>query len=144
MLRPDRDYVVKAGDTFRFTASTPGVDANRHLWIVLSDVTIYPNEVMVVFMTSFRPGMDQTCSLDKGDHPFVTHKTTIAYGAAAVWKSSALQTAFDCRKIVAGDPVDRVLLNRIRSLASYSPKFALRHQEIAAKQRFDEPLASTH
>ncbi len=127
---------MKAGLTFRFAESQPGFDANRHLWIILSDPDEFPDEILTVFMTSLRPGMDQTCILEVGDHPFITRKTTIAYGAAAVWTRVALGQAIADGDIVLRDPIDDSLLTRIRFLALASPRLNYIHQQIASNQGF--------
>lgn len=128
---------MKAGDTYRATSPLPGIDSNRHLWIILSDPVQYPNEVLAVFMTSYKPRMDKTCILEVGDHPFITHKTTIAYGATIVWTHAEILQALADGAIQMREPVSDAVLRKVRELASYSPKLILSHQKIASKQGFN-------
>jgi hypothetical protein len=83
---------MKAGDTFRQAESAPGVDENRHLWIVLSDAATYPAEVITVFLTTRKAKRDQTCILAPGDHPFIIHESIVAYGVAEIRKDSDLES----------------------------------------------------
>ncbi len=127
---------MKSGDTYRFAKPQPGFDVNRHLWIILSDPDIDPNEILAVYMTSLKAKMDQTCILDIGDHPFITHKTTIAYNAAVVWTKDELEQALADGDIVAQVRIDDSLLTRIRFLALASPRLLFVHQKIATNQGF--------
>ena len=127
---------MKAGWTYRFAVSQPGFDANWHLWIILSDPDLFPTEILAVFMTTLRPRMDQTCILEVGDHPFVTHRTTIAYSAAVVWTRDEFEQALADGEILLQDPVDDSLLTRIRFLALASPRLNYAHQRIASNQGF--------
>jgi len=127
---------LKAGWTYRVAQSKPGFDASRHLWIILSDPDLFPDEILAVFMTSLRPRMDQTCILEVGDHPFITHKTTIAYSSAVVWTRDAFSQALADGDILLQEPIDDSLLARIRFLALASPRLNYAHQQIASNQGF--------
>ena len=70
---------VSCGETF-FLSGTH--DTEPHLWIVLTDPEGNPGEVVVVNLTSQRPGSDATVVLQRGDHPFVRHDTVVYYGDA--------------------------------------------------------------
>ncbi len=134
---------MKGGDTYRATSPLPGIDANRHLWIILSDPDQFSDEVLSVFMTSYKPRMDQTCILEVGDNPFITHKTMIAYGADLVWTHAERQQALTDGAIHMQEPVSAIVLSKVRELASYTPKLILGHQKIASKQRFSESSPSS-
>ena len=69
---------MKAGDTF-FLA---GGAADRHLRVVISDPAANPSRVLFVSITSYDVTKEDVCLLDVGDHPFVKHKSCIAYGSA--------------------------------------------------------------
>jgi hypothetical protein len=131
---------MRAGDTFRATESEPGNDENRHLWVVLSDPDLYPDEVVVVFFSTLRAGFDQTCIIEAGDHPFITRRSVVAYTAADVRRHSKLLAALKRNKIELADPVGAELVSRIRMLLQHSPHISYRIAEIAKNQGFDQAL----
>jgi hypothetical protein len=77
---------VKAGDTF--TLKDKAVDS--HLWVIVSDPAIDAERVLFVSMTSYDVTKEKVCLLDIGDHPFIKHKTCIAYDFAKVVPLTAL------------------------------------------------------
>ena len=66
---------MNAGDTFFLGDKA----ADRHLWVIISDPTIDPDRVLFVSMTSFDVTKEDVCLVEPGEHPFVSHKTCIAY-----------------------------------------------------------------
>jgi len=63
---------------------------------------------MVNFTTLRRP-CDETCVLDVGDHPFIRHRTVIAYGRGKMVPASG----HDQLKPLADERVTRTVLLRI-------------------------------
>ncbi len=69
-----------AGDTFLMAVA--GRSAKLHLWFVLTDPDPETDEVVIVSLTTLRPGKDQTVILRRGDHPFISHESVVAYSDA--------------------------------------------------------------
>src|SRR5690242_17903142 len=107
---------MKAGDTF-FLA---GGAADRHLRVIISDPGIDPERVLFVSMTSYDITKEDVCLLEVGDHPFVKHRTCIAYGDAKEAPLEALIQLRDAGHLRPSEPVSPELLERIRRGISLS------------------------
>lgn len=82
-----------------------------HLWVVVSKPDADGSVAMVNF-TSYRQPCDETCVLDVGDHPFIRHKTVVAYSHAKMVPASAHATIR--QQQMPGDRVNRRVLDRIQ------------------------------
>lgn len=122
---------MKAGDTF-FLA---GGAADRHLRVVISDPAIDPERVLFVSLTSYDFTKEDVCLLDVGDHPFVKHKTCVAYGDAREAPLGALIQLRDAGQLRPNEPVSLGLLDRIRRGVSLSRAIKLKHVELMLDQR---------
>src|SRR5262249_45097975 len=122
---------MKAGDTF-FLA---GAAADRHLRVIISDPEIDPNRVLFVTMTSFDVTKEDVCLLDIGDHPFVQHKTCIAYADAREASLEALVKLRDVGHLRTAEPVSSEVLERIRRGVSLSRWVKLKYLELMLDQR---------
>ena len=121
---------MKAGDTF-FLA---GGAADRHLRVIISDPTINPDRVIFVSMTSYDVTKEEVCLLDVGDHPFVKHKTCIAYASAKEAGLQALLQLRDAGQLRPDIPVSSEILKRIRRGASLSKDIKLKYLELMLDQ----------
>jgi len=108
---------VKAGDTF-FLA---GGAADRHLRVIIFDPTINPDRVIFASMTSYDVTKEEVCLLDVGDHPFVKHKTCIAYASAKEASLQDLLQLRDAGQLRPDIPVSSEIRKRIRRGASLEP-----------------------
>ncbi len=54
--------------------------AQPHLWIVLTEPTGDPAQVVVVNLTTRIPTSDATVVLNVGDHKFIKRETVVYYG----------------------------------------------------------------
>ncbi|HWO20623.1 MAG TPA: hypothetical protein VNO30_17760 [Kofleriaceae bacterium] len=91
---------MKLGDSFHISG---------HLWIVVS-IPATDGSVAMVNLTSHRQPCDETCVLDVGDHPFVRHKTIVAYAFAQMVPVSHHARVLQQPR---GAAADRKLLERI-------------------------------
>jgi hypothetical protein len=96
---------VNLGDTFVLD----------HLWVIASLPT---SEGLVagLYVTTWGPRSDETCELNVGDHPFVRHRSTIAYSAARMFSAAQLETVLTsviCKGTRAA--VSAALLERIQA-----------------------------
>ncbi len=69
--------MIELGTTF--WGGLPGDVNGKHLWFVISDPNRNSGSVVIVNMTTRRPGSDSSCVLRPGDHPGVDHESTINY-----------------------------------------------------------------
>lgn len=57
-----------------------------HLFFVLSDLRKNPRHVLVMNLSTVRPGIphDDSCYLHPGDHPFICQKSYVVYARAQI------------------------------------------------------------
>jgi len=103
---------MNAGDTL--IIDEPGTSLDSHLWIVISDPEDYPEEIVLVNFTKYRPDKDQACILERGDHPFISQRTSVEYRGAKTASAKELQTLLDGGQISSHKPTSPELLERIR------------------------------
>jgi hypothetical protein len=120
---------VNGGDAFKLV----GV-ADRHLWIVISDPSIDPNRVLFVNLTTHDPHEDQTVILDVGDHPFIAHRTCVAYSRARTATDQQLEQLKAVGRLQSHDPVSPALLQRLRDGAAASDRIKTEHVEVLWEQ----------
>jgi hypothetical protein len=99
----------------------PDKYAKDHLWIVLTDPHGDPPEVVMVSLTTKRPGSDPTTVLEPGDHPFVKHETVVSYADARIVQAGALVAILALRRDARNDDCSDGLLARIRQGLLDSP-----------------------
>ena len=98
---------MEAGDTFKYG------QRGGHLWVVVSNPTASPAHVLIVNMTTDR-GIDRSCILNVGDHPFVEHTTCIRYDMARIVANDELERFVASNTIQLNEPVSADILERIR------------------------------
>jgi hypothetical protein len=121
---------VKAGETFAL--KDKAVDS--HLWVIISDPEADEGQVLFVSMTSYDITKEKVCLLDIGDHPFIQHKTCIAYEFAKVAPLKALVALRDQGHLVMSQPVSGELLERIRQGVSLSRRINIEHVQLMINQ----------
>jgi hypothetical protein len=118
---------MKAGDTFLLQL------ADEHLWVVISDPSLNPQRVLVVNFTTWRQYHDQACILDRGDHPFVRHRTCVNYPSARVATDADLEEVRAAGLLHLHDPLSDSLLQRIRAAVRAS-RMKLEHVQVLVDQ----------
>jgi hypothetical protein len=121
---------MKAGDTF-FLA---GGAADRHLRVIISDPSIDPQRVLFVSMTSYDVSKEDACLLNVADHPFVQHKTCIAYADTREAPLESLIKLRDAGHLRLGEPVSPEPLDRIRPGVSLWRRIKLKYLELMLDQ----------
>jgi hypothetical protein len=121
---------MRPGDTF--TLRDKSVDS--HLWAIVSDPALDGERVLFVSMTSYDVTKEKVCLLDVGDHPFVKHKTCVAYDFAKVAPLEALVVLRDQGHLSMGHPVSAELLERIRQGISLSRRINVEHVTLMIDQ----------
>lgn len=121
---------MKSGDTFLL--ADPGIDP--HLWFVLSDPLLDPQNVVVVSFTTWAPYKDQCCIVDCGDHPWIKHKTCVYFRGAQIVPNDVLDKQVLAGAIVLQNPLDQALLDRIRAASALSKEMKGRPYAILEDQ----------
>jgi len=107
---------MQVGDTFlNRNTSSP-----LHLWFVCT----HPNasdDVVILNLTDSDNLSDGTCLLSKGDHPFITRDSGIAYGRGQIVKAARLAEMKNSGTITPRQQADAALIDRIRQGALQSP-----------------------
>ena len=104
---------MKAGDTFipkKF----------EHLWIILSDPSLDPENVVIVNFTTHTVDEEQVCIVQRGEHSFIKHKTAVRYRDAKKVSLSILQHLQKTKMLKVNDPLSPTLLARVRRGAAVS------------------------
>lgn len=102
---------MNAGDTF--------IDGKyHHLWIILSDPAIDSEKLIIVNLTTHTIAEKSTCVLERGEHPFIKHKTSVRYSDARVVSSTNIATLRKAKLLTPREPCSADLLNKLREGAS--------------------------
>ena len=104
--------MIPCGDTL---LPSPNQNTDNHLWVVVTDPEGDPPRVVMVNLTSFRPGVDETVILNPGDHPFVRHKTVINYGDARFTCTKLIDKAYERGLATIKQPASAELQERIKN-----------------------------
>jgi hypothetical protein len=107
---------MNAGDTFFLWIKA----AEKHLWVVVSDPDAFPGAVLIANLTTHTCDQEDVCLLDAGEHPYIRHKTCVAYGRAKRTTRDDLCRLRDAGKIDMQGPVSPEVLQRILIGASLS------------------------
>ena len=110
--------MIEAGATFINPNPRRGLDP--HLWVIVSDPSQYPDDVLIVNFTTRRDGCDESCIVEPGEHPFVQHSTVVEYRGARRASDQQLDQLLARTQFELREPVSRELLARIRAGAAVS------------------------
>jgi len=103
-----------------------------HLWVVLTNPTGQPPEVLTVMLTTRRAHTDDTVILQPRDHPFVQRETAVSYKTATYRRVSAILGKMKAGKCELRETIREPVLHRIRDGLLESP-----HTIHAIRRRFD-------
>ena len=84
----------------------------HHLYLFLIECVGNPPQTILLNITSWYPGIDETCVLQPNDHPFIRTKSVIAYEYADIleeWRANIL-----LRDGIFQPPIAPTLLLKIR------------------------------
>ena len=124
---------MRAGATFQLPRHL-----EQHLWLVVSDPDADPEHVVMVSVTTVRPGSDLSCVLEPGDHRFIRHRSCIYYAEAKQTTLGNLMRLESEGLLVRHDPMSEPLLRRIRDNCRETTPIALRQILIDQKLIDDE------
>ena len=106
--------------------------------MVVSDPAADPDHVLIVNMTTDR-GIDASCILNAGDHPLVTHRTSMRYDMARVLKNRELEALAGSGGIKLFARVSAEVLDRICQGAAVSEYTPSGHRQLLVDQGLIEP-----
>lgn len=111
----------------------------RHLWVIVS---IAPNGKLVAFnITSHRDGIDESCVLNRSDHPWLKVKSVIAYQKGQLWDPVELQRALDSQIYQKNEVASEELVRRIAEGALASPRTKGELKDILIERGTKRPYA---
>lgn len=122
---------MEAGDTFRYGRTT-------HLWVVVSDPNLDPLRVVIINMTTDR-GIDRSCILNPGDHPFVAHSTCMLYSMARIVTNAELEQHVSSNAVKLQERVSAEVLERIRQGAAVTDQIPFGCKQVLIDQGLIEP-----
>lgn len=105
---------MNAGDTF-----VPA-QFDNHLWMILPDPSIDAEQIVIVNFTTHTVDEEPHCIVQKGEHPFVKHKTAVRYRDAKIVRSTDLAALIKTKQLTLSTPLAPRLLARIRDGAAKS------------------------
>jgi hypothetical protein len=114
--------MLSAGDAFLI----PDVDKSgysQHLWIIISDPTQNPQEVLLVNVTSWECWKEDTCLIepdDCKDFPFIRHRSCVDYRLARIEKCGKIEKLAASGLIKKYSTISPQLLAKIRAGAQQS------------------------
>ena len=119
---------IVEGDTFLY--QYPG--SKYHLFIVVTR-RMNDSSFVCTMVSSWKNDSrldDPACILEPGDHPFIQHKSYVAYKETVIFYLDQLDRLFASGMCLPRDPVSPSLLDRIRANAFRSRKIAVGMKEL--------------
>jgi hypothetical protein len=111
---------MHCGDTLLMPARGP---LKPHLWIVVTEPV--DNQCVIVSVTTLRNDRDETVTLGVGDHPFLTHASSVQFADAQFADDMKLMAQVAARNALPRQPCSQRMLKLIQDgiLASpFTPK----------------------
>jgi hypothetical protein len=113
-------------------------DADKHLWVVLSDPALDPDNVLLVNLTTLDEHKERVCVLNRGDHPWIRHETCVNYGDSVITTLAKLNAALAGGALSVQAPLAPEILRKIRNGAMNSERMALDNADILINQELVE------
>jgi len=106
------------------------------LWFIISDPTLDEHNILFVNLTTWKSDreQDESCTLNRGEHPFIRHKSIIDYSRAQIASLANLSALHDQNQIIIMEPVTDSVLDRIRQGIRMSQHAIHRHRQILQDQ----------
>ncbi|TDA66103.1 MAG: hypothetical protein D9V45_03960 [Chloroflexi bacterium] len=96
--------------------------ARKHLNIIITDIDPVTGTVIIVGIESYWRGCDTTTVIRQGEHPSITHKTSVNYAKARIVEVTRLLDLVKNRFAIPQDPCSEELFKRIKSGIRRSPR----------------------
>lgn len=95
-------------------------DLDDHLWVIISRPCADYERIAIVNLTSWRKGVDTSCIIEAGEHPWVKHRTCVRYRDAKVVSHRLLDAWGGAGHAESQEPFAPELLRHIRAGAAES------------------------
>lgn len=99
--------MLNCGDTF---LTDDGDEENFHLWIIITPPT--EGEVVTVCIVTAHKKSERLVVINKGDHPFITHESVIAYGWSKIRAVTDIEAAFVAGAAKHREPIAADILKK--------------------------------
>ena len=86
-----------------------------HLWLVLTDPDPESEQVVAVMVVTARPHTDKTVVLSAGEHPFITHDSSVDYGGARRFQTARLKSALRGGRCKLAENMSPAMLAKVRA-----------------------------
>ncbi len=101
---------IRGGDTF-----LPHDVNLEHLLVVISDPESNPDDDIVwVNITTYRQDKDCACILEKGDHPYIRHRSVVRYEDSEPIPRGIFESLVGLGHLNPREPATPALLDRLR------------------------------
>lgn len=112
---------LKEGDTFLYRYPRQ----EYHLFLVVTNITSFNGKVQYVctMVSTWKEKSklcDPACILDKEDHPFIVHKSYIAYQETVLFPEDMLTELLAIGRAILKEPLALDVLSRIKASAKNS------------------------
>ncbi len=111
--------VLKRG-TMLVPSGAPHNPDQKHLHIVCTDTCPLGGN-LIVPVSSFYDGCDDTCLLEVGDHPFIRHLSYVFYAKSRFVKGAGLDKAMKDGRVVAQPMLIQSIFERVEIGIQRSP-----------------------
>lgn len=98
--------------TFLLQSGTPAQPNMKHLHIVCNDTCPLGGN-LIVPVSSFYHGCDNTCELDAGDHEFVRHLSFVFYAESKIVVAARIDELVAQNQIIPKPDVSEVVFQRV-------------------------------
>ncbi len=109
---------MQLGDSFLGGGEVQG---ENHLWFVINDPPSRNGVALIVNISELRPGAEQTCILQKGEHKFIHKPSYVRFMSARRAKASDLDKLIKADKLKPHQTASEPLIKKIRAAAAASP-----------------------
>ena len=122
--------MVKIGDTFQLANR----NINDHLFVIISDPSQNPNQIVTANFTKWKADKDQSCIVDVREHPFIKVRSCVYYREDRLITLEQYEKLLRSCDLVPNEPVREDLLKRILEGAAISPHLSFGSREILVNQ----------
>ncbi len=98
--------------TFLLQSGTPTQPEMKHLHIVCNDTCPLGGN-LIVPVSSFYDGCDNTCELDVGDHEFIRHLSFVFYARSKVVEAAQIDALVEQKMITPKPDVSEAVFQRV-------------------------------
>ena len=111
------------GQTFLSQSEkTPSGLYKRHLRIIITEADQELNHVVVTVRTYKGRGIDTSCIIEAGEHPFIEHRSVVDFARTRVMSYTEIFNGINRGLLIRKEDVSPELLSRIQDAAKSSTR----------------------